>query len=101
MKNSVGNNIVRHGVGLRIRQLREQRGLSQHQFAKMIGMDRSYLINIEKGKRNVSIDMLTRIAVGLGVWVADLFPPAPESGLVLGDEPRAQLPSSIEFQAVD
>ena len=64
---------VRYGVGVRIRELREAQGLSQYFFAAMVGIDRGYLIGIEKGRRNVSIDILTKIAMGLDVRVADLF----------------------------
>jgi transcriptional regulator with XRE-family HTH domain len=95
MKNLGKHNEIRHGVGQRIRTLREQRGLSQYQFAKMIGMDRSYLINIEKGKRNVSIDMLTKIATGLDVWITDLFPSAPTP------DQEAAGAVVLEFQSVD
>ena len=95
MKNLGKHNEIRHGVGQRIRTLREERGLSQYQFAKMISMDRSYLINIEKGKRNVSIDMLTKIATGLDVWITDLFPSAP----TLDQEAASAF--DMEFQAVD
>lgn len=95
MKNLGKHNEIRHGVGQRIRTLREQRGLSQYQFAKMIGMDRSYLINIEKGKRNVSIDMLTKIATGLDVWITDLFPSAPTPGQEVAGA------VVLEFQSVD
>ena len=53
--------------------LREQQGLSQQFFAIMVGMDRSYLIDIERGKRNVSLSYLLRIAQGLDVTLAELF----------------------------
>lgn len=95
MKSLGKHNEIRRGVGRRIRMLREQRGLSQYQFAKMIGMDRSYLINIEHGNRNVSIGILTKIAMGLDVWITDLFPPAPTP-----DQEAADI-IDVEFQSVD
>lgn len=89
------HNEIRRGVGRRIRMLREQHGLSQYQFAKMIGMDRSYLINIEHGNRNVSIGILTKIAMGLDVWITELFPPAPTS------DQEATETIDVEFESAD
>lgn len=51
---------------MRIKDLRDERGLSQRGFAALIGMSPTYLADIERGARNVSIDM-KRIADGFGV----------------------------------
>lgn len=53
--------------GLRIKDLRDERGLSQRGFAALIGMSPTYLADIERGARNVSIDNMKRIADGFGV----------------------------------
>ena len=50
---------IRVQYGLRIKDLRDERGLSQRGFAARIGM--------ERGARNVSIDNMKRIADGFGV----------------------------------
>ncbi len=60
-------------LGIRIRQLREQQGLSQRRFSLMIGMDRTYLIAVEHGRRNIAIDNISKIANGLGVTLSELF----------------------------
>ncbi len=64
---------IRRRMGRRILMLREQQGLSQQFFSVMVGMDRSYLIDIEQGKRNVSLSYLLRIAQGLDVTLSELF----------------------------
>lgn len=64
---------TRASLGRRIRDLRSGQSLSQYTFARMIGLDRSYLIDVEHGKRNVSIDNLCKIASGLGVSLSELF----------------------------
>lgn len=51
---------------MRIKDLRDERGLSQRGFAALIGMSPTYLADIERGARNVSIDM-KKIADGFGV----------------------------------
>lgn len=64
---------VREQLGKRIKRLREERGISQRKFALMIGMDRSYLISVEAGRRNIAIDNLAKIARGLDVTLSELM----------------------------
>ena len=40
--------------GRRVRELRQETGLSQEKFALKIDMDRTYFASVETGKRNVS-----------------------------------------------
>lgn len=63
---------IRYNLGNRIRTLRERQDLSQYTFARMIELDRTYLIGVEKGRRNVSIDNLCKIARGLGISLSEL-----------------------------
>ena len=39
----------------------------------MIGVDYSYLCNIENGKANATIDVIEKIALGLNVEIRDIF----------------------------
>lgn len=59
--------------GGRVRELRQETGLSQEKFALKIGMDRTYFASIENGKRNVSLINIKKIADGLSVSMATLF----------------------------
>lgn len=61
-------------VGQRLRALREERGLSQENFALEAGIARSYYGGIERGQRNLAALNLIRIAAALGVEIGDLFP---------------------------
>ena len=61
-------------LGKRIRELRTSRtGLSQEKFALKIGMDRTYFVSVEAGKRNIAIVNIKKIADGLGVSLSELF----------------------------
>ncbi len=73
MDTSIDIEYQRVTLGKRIRSLRKAQGLSQYKFSEMIGMDRSFLIGVEKGRRNISIDSLAKIATGLGTTVPSLF----------------------------
>ena len=65
--------LIRQNLGRRIRKLRKSLGMSQYVFSKMAGINRTYLIDVEKGRRNVSVDNLIRISSGLDVKMSVLF----------------------------
>jgi transcriptional regulator with XRE-family HTH domain len=60
-------------LGDRIRKLRKKRGWTQVVMAEKVGIDRSFLADVERGKRNVSILNLDLMAKGLKVSLAQLF----------------------------
>jgi transcriptional regulator with XRE-family HTH domain len=62
-------------LGQQIRRLREQKNLSQEEFAGVADIDRAYYGGIERGERNVAALNLIKIADALGVEVGKLFPP--------------------------
>ena len=59
---------------LKIRQMRERAGLDQGRLAELAGMSRTYLNQIENGKRVPNMRRLEQIAGALGCHVADLLP---------------------------
>ncbi|MDB8744080.1 helix-turn-helix transcriptional regulator [Ruminococcus bicirculans] len=65
--------IITKELGNRIRELRQQTGLSQEKFALKIGMDRTYFASVEAGKRNIAIINIKKIADGLNVSLSELF----------------------------
>ena len=65
--------MITEKIGVRIRELRKETGLSQEKFASKIGMDRTYFASVELGKRNISIVNLEKIAQGLNVSLSDMF----------------------------
>ena len=65
--------MITEKVGNRIRELRNETGLSQEKFAFKIGMDRTYFASVELGKRNIALKNIEKIANGLGVTLSELF----------------------------
>lgn len=57
-----------------LRLWREQRGLTPQALAKKAGVGRSYLVEIEGGKKPGSVAAYRRLAKALGVAVDDLLP---------------------------
>lgn len=60
-------------LGKRIRQLRKNGGLSQEQFAELIGIDPNSVSRIECGVHYPSLDTLEKIATVLKMEMRDLF----------------------------
>ncbi|MDY3981767.1 helix-turn-helix domain-containing protein [Paraeggerthella sp. LCP19S3_G8] len=60
-------------LGRTIRKLREEQHLSQRRFALMVDTNQTHLWQIESGRVNVGIDLLCRIADGLGTDVKSLI----------------------------
>jgi transcriptional regulator with XRE-family HTH domain len=58
--------------GFRVRQLRQAKGISQEELAEKAGLDRTYISSIERGKRNISLNNIKRLAKALKVSVRDL-----------------------------
>ena len=64
----------RRQFGDRVRELRQARGwTSQEAFANDIGLDRTYISGIERGRRNPTLDIIVKIADGLDVAPAELL----------------------------
>ena len=60
-------------LGMRIRTLRKKRGWTQVEMAEKVGIDRSFLADVERGKRNISILNLELIATGLRISLSQLL----------------------------
>lgn len=59
---------------LRIRELRRQRGWTQGALAKRAGISRSYIAEMESGKKVANTRRLAQVAAALGVTERDLLP---------------------------
>ncbi len=69
-KNSPSSSQV---FGLAIKSIREEKGFTQFDLWDKCGIDRSYLSDIERGRRNPSLNTIIQIAQGLEVKAYNLF----------------------------
>lgn len=60
-------------VGRRVRRIRTERGISQEELARAVGMHRTYLGGVERGERNLTLRSVERLADRLGVDVRVLL----------------------------
>lgn len=61
-------------VGQAIRSRREELGFTQEDFAAQIGLDRAYYSHVERGRYNITLMVLFRIAEGLRCPPGELLP---------------------------
>ena len=64
---------IKSKIGLRIKELRKDKGVSQEALALLAELDRTYINSVENGKRNISIVNIEKIAIALEVSLKDLF----------------------------
>lgn len=57
----------------RLRELREERGLTQEELARALGVTRQTIIAIEKGKYDPSLRLAFKIARFFGLKIEDVF----------------------------
>ena len=60
--------------GASVRGWRNQLGISQEQLAERASLHRTYISDVERGSRNVSLENIERLAEALDISVAALFP---------------------------
>jgi transcriptional regulator with XRE-family HTH domain len=60
-------------VGQRIKELRNQIGISQEALANKAEIDRTYVTDVENGRRNISIQNIEKLVIALEVSFKDFF----------------------------
>ena len=60
-------------IGKKIRALRDEKGFSQEVLAFKCKLHRTYISDVERGIRNVSIKNIEKIAKAIGVSVGELI----------------------------
>ncbi len=66
-------NDVSSRFGRRLREMRHSRSLTQADMARKFGIDRSFISEIECGRKAISLPMLEVIALGLQISLSELF----------------------------
>ena len=64
---------IKQRVGQQIKQARKAKGLTQKRLGEKLGVADSTVTLYEKGKQNLTIETLQKVADALGVTVGDFF----------------------------
>ena len=59
--------------GIRLRELRHERNLTQLRMARDFGIDRSFISDVERGRKSISLPMLEVIALGMKISLSELL----------------------------
>lgn len=71
-------NDAQRQFGETVRQLRKEAGLSQEELARKAGINRTYLSDVERGERNISLQNIVRLATALNTTPGELLSGLPE-----------------------
>ena len=63
--------LIRYGQA--VRKIRLEQGISQEELADRCGLHRTYISDIELGKRNLSLENIERISISLNKKISDFF----------------------------
>jgi transcriptional regulator with XRE-family HTH domain len=64
---------VRERFGFSVKTRREDLGLTQEEFAERARIHRTYLSDVERGQRNISLLNIERVAAALDLTMSELF----------------------------
>ena len=67
-------NDLNQRFGALLQKKRKERKLTQHNLADLVGLGRTSVTNIEKGRQPVTLQLLFEFAKGLGLQPANLLP---------------------------
>jgi transcriptional regulator with XRE-family HTH domain len=69
----IGYKMSPERIGMRVKEYRERRRLTQEALAERAGISRTYLARLETGKHDPTASVLERLAKALKVKVGRLF----------------------------
>jgi transcriptional regulator with XRE-family HTH domain len=64
---------IQEAFGQAIRKLRMEQGISQEKFADLCNLHRTYISDIERGVRNISLENIGKMAIALNIKISDIF----------------------------
>jgi DNA-binding XRE family transcriptional regulator len=72
-KQQVSSTDISSRFGARLRELRRERDLTQLRMATEFGIDRSFISDVERGRKSISLPMLEVIALGMKIGLSELL----------------------------
>lgn len=87
---------IKKEFGAAVRAYRQQLGLSQEALAERADLHRTYVTDVERGSRNISLESISRLARALNLSISSLFcPPRSERAA------SATVPENVDILLVE
>ena len=67
-------------IGVLVRRLRQEKGLSQEDFADLCGLHRTYIGSVERGEKSITVGTAEKLARALGIRLSVFFCMLEEAG---------------------
>lgn len=64
---------IKEKFGIKVKELREEKSFSIEYLANISNVDRNYIADIEKGKRNVSLEIIEKIITAFNMDLPTFF----------------------------
>lgn len=64
---------IQEKFGLRVKELRKEKSLSQEALANIAEIDRTYMTSLENGKRNISLQNIDKVIKALDLTIDEFF----------------------------
>src|SRR3954452_23574674 len=97
MSTSVRKNDLQKQFGASVRASRNRLHISQEELAERAGLHRTYVCDIERGARNVSLKSIEKIARALEISLAELFAAAEAACADQSALPKPILPTGMDI----
>jgi len=65
------NSELKYEIGKRVRQYRLNKGLTQEKLAELSGLDQSYIGQMERGEKNITLSTLMKITNAMTISVSE------------------------------
>jgi len=97
----VGKTDVKKHFGAAVRLRRDHLGISQEELAGRAGLHRTYISDVERGARNVSLESIHRLATALEVPLSFLFSRMEETASDRTSPPSLSPDELVDFLIVE
>ena len=64
---------VQERFGKRLKEVRQEQSFTQEELAHKAGLNRTYIGDIERGEKNLTLESMDRLAIALGIKIRDFF----------------------------
>lgn len=71
---------IKEQFGITIRYYRIRQNLSQEELAELSGLHRTYISEVERGERNISLENMHKIALALSTTLSEIFSVVEDKG---------------------